>query len=277
LFEEAGLSGPPKNWSEFADYAKRLTKDTDGDGDIDQYGLIWHGGIPDSAYTDWLARVLGMKLPEGQTEFIFNPDVSKTVFMDHDYGVKAVEMVMDVAEFGPPGALAFGYGEFIQAIQQGIGAMFLTWNVIMAEFENPETSKVAGKVGYTAIPFDEEKNIIAGGWHMGINSQSNNAEEAYKFLAWIGSDEGQLAMIEKGAMTPYKQFIFDSEEWTNKYPIMAATAEAGADANVMAFPLTPKFVEMQQIMYEQLQAAFSGVKSPEKAMTQAAKEIDGIL
>ncbi|WP_343246322.1 sugar ABC transporter substrate-binding protein [Diplocloster hominis] len=43
LFEEAGLDPekPPKTWDEFLECAKALTKDTDGDGKIDQYGYGW--------------------------------------------------------------------------------------------------------------------------------------------------------------------------------------------------------------------------------------------
>ena len=39
LFEAAGLTAPPASLDELIDYARRLTRDTDGDGDIDQYGL----------------------------------------------------------------------------------------------------------------------------------------------------------------------------------------------------------------------------------------------
>ena len=41
MFEAAGLgpSEPPETWYELLDYAKKLTKDTDGDGVIDQYGF----------------------------------------------------------------------------------------------------------------------------------------------------------------------------------------------------------------------------------------------
>jgi len=42
LFREAGLdpNKPPTTWSKLAEYAKVLTKDLDGDGKIDQWGLM---------------------------------------------------------------------------------------------------------------------------------------------------------------------------------------------------------------------------------------------
>jgi multiple sugar transport system substrate-binding protein len=38
MFAEAGLAEPPRTWEEFAGYARRLTRDIDGDGRVDQYG-----------------------------------------------------------------------------------------------------------------------------------------------------------------------------------------------------------------------------------------------
>ncbi|MFL0410250.1 ABC transporter substrate-binding protein [Microbacterium paludicola] len=43
LFEEAGITEPPATWDEFIETAKKLTKDTDGDGEIDQWGFTLAG------------------------------------------------------------------------------------------------------------------------------------------------------------------------------------------------------------------------------------------
>ncbi len=40
MFKAAGLSGPPKDWAEMEEFSRKLTKDTDGDGKIDQYGFV---------------------------------------------------------------------------------------------------------------------------------------------------------------------------------------------------------------------------------------------
>ena len=39
VFEEAGIENPPKTWEELVDMAALLTKDTNDDGRIDQWGL----------------------------------------------------------------------------------------------------------------------------------------------------------------------------------------------------------------------------------------------
>jgi multiple sugar transport system substrate-binding protein len=40
MFKAAGLSEPPKDWAELEEFSRKLTKDTNGDGKIDQYGLV---------------------------------------------------------------------------------------------------------------------------------------------------------------------------------------------------------------------------------------------
>src|SRR4051812_46708667 len=57
LFKAAGISSPPKTWSEFVDDAKKLTKDTNGDGKPDQWGVAVEGAsITENAH--W-AFILG--------------------------------------------------------------------------------------------------------------------------------------------------------------------------------------------------------------------------
>ena len=43
LFREAGVANPPATWDEFLTTAKKLTKDTNGDGRPDQWGLAVRG------------------------------------------------------------------------------------------------------------------------------------------------------------------------------------------------------------------------------------------
>jgi len=57
LFTAAGISSPPKTWSEFVAAAQKLTKDTDGDGKTDQWGLGLQGAS--SSFAAHLAFILG--------------------------------------------------------------------------------------------------------------------------------------------------------------------------------------------------------------------------
>jgi multiple sugar transport system substrate-binding protein len=44
MFKEAGIQQPPKTWDEFIEVGKEFTKDTDGDGEPDQWGVVTQAG-----------------------------------------------------------------------------------------------------------------------------------------------------------------------------------------------------------------------------------------
>ncbi|MGD0584062.1 MAG: ABC transporter substrate-binding protein [Bacteroidales bacterium] len=40
MFKTAGLTEPPADWAELEEFSRKLTRDSDGDGKIDQYGIV---------------------------------------------------------------------------------------------------------------------------------------------------------------------------------------------------------------------------------------------
>lgn len=277
LFEEAGIAGPPKTWAEFAEYAKKLTKDTNGDGKVDQYGYVFHAGGADAAYSDWLVRMAGRELPAGQKEFLLNADLSAAAFDDNPYGVDALQELMDVRAYAPPGSVGFDYGESIQTFQEGSAAMYIDWQVTFGGFENAEESAVAGKVGYAPAPYATSPHVYAGGWQMGINAKSEHPKEAYQFLAWIGSDEGQKAMLEAGSPTAYRMVAFNDQAILDANPVVAATKAAFEQGTTVGFPQVATFVELQQEMFTQIQAALTDKSSAQDAIRKAAEGVDSVL
>ncbi|SFC55964.1 ABC transporter substrate-binding protein [Streptomyces aidingensis] len=57
MFAEAGIEEPPATWDEFIDVAQKLTKDTDGDGTPDQWGITLGGA--DVGVNSHFAFILG--------------------------------------------------------------------------------------------------------------------------------------------------------------------------------------------------------------------------
>jgi len=273
MLEDAGLEGPPETWEEFAEYAEKLTKDTDDDGEIDQYGVVFHFGGPDSGFTDWIIRMSGYDLPPGESDFVINSDNTKSIFADHDYSTEAIEMILDIKEFAPPGAIGYDYPEASEAFNQGQAAMFITWQVFFFEAEDPEKSAVAGKLGYAPYPIATSQHNYVGGWQLGIPANSMYPEEAYKFLAWVASAEGQELMLENGSPTAYRKEALSDPDWIEKYPVMGAMGEL----NPIPLPLLPEFVEMQLICFENVGLAVAEQITPEEAVERAASETDAIL
>ncbi|MFI3257976.1 MAG: extracellular solute-binding protein, partial [Spirochaetales bacterium] len=68
-------------------------------------------------------------------------------------GIAGADMFTSLArEFGPPGIGNYTWYECVSDFQQGKAPMYLDMSVFVAQFEDPSSSLVAGKVGYAPMP-----------------------------------------------------------------------------------------------------------------------------
>jgi len=275
LFEKYGVTdtgGKPKipvSWDDYKTTIKDLTRDGN-------YGAVYHLGGRDAGYTDWLVRRQGMtsgKGPTGVYDYVVD-DKWNPIFNDSK-GVEALEMLIEDTKYAVPGYLGIDYPEAIAAYQNGKAATFITWSVLMFEFDKADVAPlIVGKSGYAPPPYSEEPHFIPGGWHMGVNKASKNPKEAYRFISYIISAEGQQAMLNHGAVTAYRKEFLEDPKWIAKYPVMEAVPKL---KNPYPFTITGQWVEMQRIIYEGIAAAISGKKKPQQALDDASDEVHEVL
>jgi ABC-type glycerol-3-phosphate transport system substrate-binding protein len=108
---------------------------------------------------------------------------------------------------------------------------------------------------------------------LGIAAASAHPTEAYEFLQWIGTDEGQQAMLENGSPTAYRTKALADPAWIGKYPVLAAMSQLKPQ------PLrgATNFVEMEQKVYELLSLFYAGELSAEEAIAQAQDEANAVI
>ena len=85
---------------------------------------------------------LGGKVFDDQWNPVFN----------NEAGIKAGEALKTILDCGPEGGTSFGFAEAKNAFLQGKAAMFLDTTVIAGEVDDPEKSKIVGKVGWALHP-----------------------------------------------------------------------------------------------------------------------------
>ncbi len=76
---------------------------------------------------------------------------------------------------------------------QGNGAMFINWYMTFSDVENPQTSKVVGKVKYALPPrntLEGQRHDYLGGFQIAIATNAPQPAAAYDFIAFLTSDEG---------------------------------------------------------------------------------------
>lgn len=182
IFEREGIEKPPETWSEAFEIAIRLTKDTDGDGVIDQWG--W-AESPHGIDYEWslFARVLGAYGGE-----LIDIETSYPTFNTRE-GVEALTMMTELHQkatdptFVKPDmveadwALRFARGDVAMGQQS-------TW-MWKYVYEDPEASNVIGK--YAVAPHLREKRmyIKMSGDQYFLLKASPNKEAAFKYLEFI--------------------------------------------------------------------------------------------
>jgi ABC-type glycerol-3-phosphate transport system substrate-binding protein len=259
----------PATWDEYRKQVEFFTRDTDGDGNRDFFGTINQGQRGDCICMQWSNYLYanGGQYHDANWKATFNgPE-----------GIKAVEDFRDdIAKHGPTGAESFCFDEANSVFGQGKAFSFVTFNILLAGFDDPANSTVVGKAGIAPNP----GGGLNGGWGWAIPNSSQDKESAWKFIRWVESKEiVKKRTIAGGA--PTQGWVFDDPEVAAKRPEMGKLKTLVATAQ--EFPTFTYTVDMVEALGRELNLAVSGQKDPKEALELAAEEFnklakkDGLL
>jgi ABC-type glycerol-3-phosphate transport system substrate-binding protein len=264
IFEESGIE-PPKTWSEFRDVAKKLTVDTDDNGEIDRWGFAMIGTNNGSG----ASRFFLVLRAHGAAELV--PDgESWTTQFDSDGSISAFQLFHDlvnVDESVPPGPLQTGYGEAVSLIATGKAAMMITGpHTIGAVLEqNPDLDgKLAGALLPSLEGVDPDINLGMFGW--AISESSENKEVAAEYIKFVLNKENQIAWNAATGRLPTRTDALSAPEIDK--PMLrgfVAAAEYGYQVPTAKF-----YPEMFTIAGDNYQAVIAGEKTAEEAASDAA-------
>jgi len=139
-------------------------------------------------------------------------DIEKeTTNINSPAGVKVMETLAKLAKSSPPGwedAEWFGTGDPMFA--EGKLAMWGNWYYPWPMFQNPEKSKVVGKVGVAPWPTLDETiktNTWLSGGGVAVNKWATETEKraATEYLKWMESDPVQKKMALTGELFLYSR------------------------------------------------------------------------
>ncbi len=286
LFAEAGLdpNSPPQTWDEFIEYAKKLTRDRDGDGKIDTWGFGTIGAI-DPGFELRFSPVL---FSHGGDYLA--PD-NKCAALNTDAAKEAIKLFVElntVHKVIPPGVTAQNPGTVReQMAAEKIAMLFGSgWTAPIVNGINPdlnafevlEASPVPIKAG-TSPEFSTTAWLSS--WM--INKNTKHPEEAWKLLKFI-TDKAQEEKwfhdnrvlssrkdvsggLEDVGITGYNELLYD------KFAKVMA-AELPHATFVPQIKEWPQIIEAVNIA---VQEGITEAKSPEKALEDAYKRINDIL
>ena len=145
--------------------------------------------------------------------------------LDDPRSVKYTETWIDmIRDSGPPNWANMQWYDALAAFAAGQAGMIADCDFFAAQYEDPQKSKVAGKVGYTLIPAGPGGKTQAGlyTWALGLSKATKNKEAAWLFLQWATSPRTLL-----NATVSYRNYNPSRMSVTNDPRVQAVMAPWG--------------------------------------------------
>ena len=202
IFDEKGIK-VPTNLDEWADAAKKATfKDKDGS---QIYGTIQRGVRDGNTGTGFVSAYRAY----GNVDF----DDNFNVQVNQPGAVKFYEQwAQTIKETSTPGWTNVTWYEGKESFTQGKYAMYFDCDFFGAGYEDKNTSKVAGKVGYAPplAPSPDKRWTNVFTWALGMSAASKNKDAAWYLIQWATSKQRLLdATTKYNNFNPTRKSIFD--------------------------------------------------------------------
>jgi multiple sugar transport system substrate-binding protein len=267
LLEEAGLE-PPKTWDELLAAAETLTKDTNEDGQVDQFGFIYPGRRGWNLMLAWVPFVYAaggeIFTPEGEPAF------------NSQAGIDAINLLIELQKYAPPDVTAFGEYEVNQTTVQGNAAMGVSASAITPEIEAPD-SPVRGLIKSSDFPVqtaDTERKFKAalGGWAFGVSDYSDVKDAAAYTVLWLTSKDIVTDMQVHGRQHAARLSMAESPELLAVNPHVPTIVDILSGAEI--FYRGPEGAAIGELLNVRIAQAVAGELSPEEALEAAVNDIN---
>jgi len=186
MFAEAGVT-PPTTWDELIEVGQKLTKDTDGDGVIDQYAMLF----PSKPNLD---QWVGVQFIEQAGGDMWNEDITNVGF-NNEAGITGLQFIADLFNkycIVPPIDTFSSTDEEKAAFYDGKIAMYPAQIHVGG---NIRTANPDLNLGAALMPAGPAEDAVHANWsfaNMGmlsIAADSPHQEEAWTFVQFVTRPE----------------------------------------------------------------------------------------
>lgn len=266
IFKEAGFEQPPETYAEFLDLAKKVSRDTDGDGYIDRWVGItqilvtWWQRFFDY-YTLYIAATGGKTFLQGDS-VAFNNESSvqvyrflQTLFRENYFPLEAMDARADV-------------------FLHGIVATRFTgpWEITHAEKFKPE----GFEFDFAPVPRPTKSDGPAytyGDYKSIVILKTKYPNESWKFVKFLISRKADLQLLQSTDQLPVRKNITtDSlyKPYFDDNPMMLRFAKQAQF--VRGVDSSPVLREIFDAISQEFEACvIYGKKTPEEAVENAAR------
>ena len=259
-----------------------------------------------AALNDPANRIYGLALRgfagAGQNMYIYpslfrgyggNWFAAGNIVVNSPEAVRALTWYVDtLTKYAPPAVRNWNWPDIADAFSQGGVATYIDAHSSAAVINNPEKSKVVGKIAYARWPRGPNGKRVTSIWNWGFPINAALSERQKKatwlFITWAASAETQARTSWKFAGPAKRSGINRISLW--KSPEFAAAMQGAGDNFIQAAlesleqdtdvewrPRVPQWPAIGETMATAIQAALVGQKQPKEALDEAQARIQQIL
>jgi len=256
------ISQAPQTWDQVLANGTKL-----GNPGQQFYGFAMRGAKGNPIISQWypILTAYGGRVFDDQWNVVFKSDASVNALKFFIGQLKAIAQ---------PGADTTDAADRTRLVATGHAAQASVWPAEASDIvENPQVSKVIGKIGYTVFPAGPagRHTPMMGNWLLAIPKAAKEKAWAYRFITWATSKEIQRPYAEAGGI-PFRKSILTDPGLNKRYPFFGAMADSLA-APPFWRPRTTEWSAVESILGTHVNAALAGSESPEQAVDRAASEI----
>lgn len=263
LFEEAGIEEIPKTWDELEKTAKKLTKDFDQDGLIDQHGMFLSLGKGEWTVFTWLPFVYGADgelLKENNQPNLVNQGTINAL----EFGANLVKE--DWAMLSAPER-----GYELDNFLSGRAAMQVTGPWTLGQLSETD-------VDYDVFPFPkkEQEAAVVGGENLFVFKTNPEREKAcFEFLEFILSKKFQTEWALRTGYLPINVKAQQSEEYQQfvaENPVLKVFLDQMNVAKVR--PIIPNYTRLSENFGRAIEASLLNKKDPKEALKESQQRLE---
>ncbi|HEY6563736.1 MAG TPA: extracellular solute-binding protein, partial [Pirellulaceae bacterium] len=195
------LPEPPKTTSEMVRMAKALTVDRDGDGKIDQYGIVWNFTEPYFA-VPFLTGFGGWLFQEGE---------SRTPNLDTPQVADALQFIVDLSEKHRVIPRNCDYNSADSLFKSGQAAMLINGDWSWRDYLEDDRLDAA----IAPLPVVDETGRPMGpmtapkGYSLNAVAQGDRAKAAIEFIRYMTSAETQSRFLHTLRTLPSRKALYN--------------------------------------------------------------------
>ena len=259
---------PPKNWDQYLDIASFFYRP-----DQNLYGTLIQGKKHMALWQEYINFLysFGAAIMDTQDPSQYGP-----IVINSPEAIAATTYYKSLLKFSPPDSLNFTWDDALALMQQGKVSMCIMWNDSTYALEEPEQSKVVGKMGYVRIPEGEAGRVHqVGGQSFYIPVTSKHPEAAYLFMEWMMQSDIQIKQQKLGGSSPRKSTYDDIE--VRELPWTDTNISALQNVHPSMLYTVPESLPIGEIIKTAISEALAERLTVKQALDWAALEIKKLL